>query len=617
MLIRFFIIFLVSMSMCLPLWAQEADISTFSKLPIMHQGRIKPMISFAEAQYKMLSGSKADAMPWLVEVLFNPALAETRLCIKIINPAVLNFLDLDKRAHKLYSYQELYEALVARREEVSSLLDLPADDLTSAQKDLVMLQQKVALLGDLISSLSLFVPLSIHIPEDSPKIFQPYTNKNLSYTDSLKFRAELTEFLNHLIKYKGEDIKKYSKNETALTYYAFALANLRIAGSRSEIFRVIPRQEDPWLSPWTVVEGSVGNPNTALIFKDWQNLTRAYHSNDLKAWDNQIKQIYEHTSSQISDTHIKSALKLEWLYMNMKPLETSMLFYASALLLLVAGYFIFQKKLNLFAAYALSGGLIAHLTGILMRIYVLDRPPVSTLYESIIFVGFIVVLYALINWKNQKNIFWLYLAAGTGFTLHMLGLSQNQDGDSMLKLTAVLNTNFWLATHVICITAGYAFCLITSILAHIILGKTIIAGHKSFSHALIHKLHKAALIALLFASVGTVLGGIWADQSWGRFWGWDPKENGALLIVLWLIWVLHGRISGQMSALLYVCYLAYLSVIVALSWFGVNLLSVGLHSYGFTDSASLVLCGFIALESALIGYFFWLLKQRGFHAKAL
>ena len=100
--------------------------------------------------------------------------------------------------------------------------------------------------------------------------------------------------------------------------------------------------------------------------------------------------------------------------------------------------------------------------------------------------------------------------------------------------------------------------------------------------------------------MGTVLGGIWADQSWGRFWGWDPKENGALLIVLWLIWVLHGRVSGQLKQLAVLAGLAYLSVIVALSWFGVNLLSVGLHAYGFTDSAAYGLLGFIGLETFVI-----------------
>jgi ABC-type transport system involved in cytochrome c biogenesis permease subunit len=106
--------------------------------------------------------------------------------------------------------------------------------------------------------------------------------------------------------------------------------------------------------------------------------------------------------------------------------------------------------------------------------------------------------------------------------------------------------------------------------------------------------------ATLFSFVGTILGGIWADQSWGRFWGWDPKENGALLIVLWLMWALHGRIAGQFSPFAFATVMALLNIVVALAWVGVNLLSVGLHSYGFTDTAADGLVAFCALEAAFV-----------------
>ena len=109
-------------------------------------------------------------------------------------------------------------------------------------------------------------------------------------------------------------------------------------------------------------------------------------------------------------------------------------------------------------------------------------------------------------------------------------------------------------------------------------------------------IHKIGLVALLLTSVGTVLGGIWADQSWGRFWGWDPKENGALLIVLWLIWIQHGRLSGNIRPLGYVAGIAALNIVVALAWFGVNLLGVGLHSYGFTSGIASGLAAFCIFE---------------------
>jgi cytochrome c biogenesis factor len=110
-----------------------------------------------------------------------------------------------------------------------------------------------------------------------------------------------------------------------------------------------------------------------------------------------------------------------------------------------------------------------------------------------------------------------------------------------------------------------------------------------------------ALMSLLFTTVGTILGGIWADQSWGRFWGWDPKENGALLIVLWLAWILHGRISRHLSRNASMAGLGFLTVIVALAWFGVNLLGTGLHSYGFIEGVAASLIAFCAVETLLIG----------------
>jgi ABC-type transport system involved in cytochrome c biogenesis permease subunit len=91
--------------------------------------------------------------------------------------------------------------------------------------------------------------------------------------------------------------------------------------------------------------------------------------------------------------------------------------------------------------------------------------------------------------------------------------------------------------------------------------------------------------ATLFSFVGTVLGGIWADQSWGRFWGWDPKENGALIIVLWNVLILHLRAGEIIRERGLICCAIGGNIVTSWSWFGVNMLGIGLHSYGFTDAA--------------------------------
>ena len=120
---------------------------------------------------------------------------------------------------------------------------------------------------------------------------------------------------------------------------------------------------------------------------------------------------------------------------------------------------------------------------------------------------------------------------------------------------------------------------------------------------------------LLFSVVGTILGGVWANDSWGRFWGWDPKENGALMIVLYELVILHARMGGLIKDF----GIAVLSVIggaiVAFSWFHVNQLGVGLHSYGFTEGVLDTLWtyyylvgGFVALS--LVGWFLLVRPRR-------
>ena len=106
--------------------------------------------------------------------------------------------------------------------------------------------------------------------------------------------------------------------------------------------------------------------------------------------------------------------------------------------------------------------------------------------------------------------------------------------------------------------------------------------------------------ALFFSFVGTVLGGIWADQSWGRFWGWDPKENGALLIVLWNAIILHARWAGIARERGIMAMAIFGNVICSFSWFGVNMLGVGLHSYGFMDKAFWALTTFCLSQVALM-----------------
>jgi ABC-type transport system involved in cytochrome c biogenesis permease subunit len=264
------------------------------------------------------------------------------------------------------------------------------------------------------------------------------------------------------------------------------------------------------------------------------------------------------------------------------------------------------KALFSLASVSAVFGVFVQFSGLLARIIILDRPPVGSLYESLLFVGFIVVLCALIILCFRRQVATLLGGVSAALSILLVAPYIAPDGDNLETLVAVLNTNFWLATHVICITVGYGVCILSAMLSHIYLFRR---GQGDRAEGLWSLLYIIAMVALFFTAFGTMLGGIWADQSWGRFWGWDPKENGALIIVLWIVWLVHARLGNHLSRVWLAAGFAMLNVIVALAWFGVNLLSVGLHSYGFISGIATGLTAFCVSEFVVIGLL--LLKAQG------
>ena len=185
------------------------------------------------------------------------------------------------------------------------------------------------------------------------------------------------------------------------------------------------------------------------------------------------------------------------------------------------------------------------------------------------------------------------------------------DGDNLKMLVAVLNSNFWLGTHVITITIGYAGCSVAGIMGHVyILQKLFYPLNKKKLDVTYRNTLGILGFGLTTTFLGTALGGIWADQSWGRFWGWDPKENGALLIVIWCAIIFHARIAGLIKPF-GVAIMSCLGLIVVMwAWFGVNLLSVGLHSYGFTSGIANALAAYLFLQLLFLIIVSWIIHNR-------
>jgi ABC-type transport system involved in cytochrome c biogenesis permease subunit len=229
---------------------------------------------------------------------------------------------------------------------------------------------------------------------------------------------------------------------------------------------------------------------------------------------------------------------------------------------------------------------------------------VTNLYSSAVFIGWGGIVLCMVLELIFRNGVGSVVAAVLGFgTLLIADRLDVRDADTMAQLEAVLDTNFWLATHVVVITLGYATTFLAGLLAivYIIAGLFNPEFRGEQRKDVARMVYGILCFATLTSFVGTILGGIWADQSWGRFWGWDPKENGAILIVLWNAIILHARWGGIVRERGIMVLAVVGNIITAWSWFGTNMLGVGLHSYGFMEGAIPALVSFWVSQVLLIG----------------
>ena len=367
-------------------------------------------------------------------------------------------------------------------------------------------------------------------------------------------------------------------------------------------------ETDEWSSPLEfIVNGRSSEPHQDAIL----NALQQYLSGRLAGQDASMQSAMENYKAALlmvpGELFDITVLKKETWMNRVNLFYTSVGLYLCAFILLGLSWMI-QPLILKRASYALLIlGFLFHAYGIYLRMHIMGRPPVSTLYESVIFVAFIVILFAIILEYFRRDGLGIFVGAVSGSIFHYIGFSYASDGDTLGMLVAVLNSNFWLATHVTTITMGYGASLVAGFIGHLYLVQAIRQPeNKSSLKSIFNNLFGITLIALFFTLFGTILGGIWADQSWGRFWGWDPKENGALLIVLWQLMMVHMRLSGLAKPAEFALGMALNNIIVALAWFGVNLLQVGLHSYGFDDGVARNLFIFIALELIIgFGTYLW------------
>jgi ABC-type transport system involved in cytochrome c biogenesis permease subunit len=569
----------------------KLDYGQFGLLPVLHEGRIKPLDSFARIMLREFSGRDAvhghGATEWLAEVVFDPAGATETPIFEITNPAVREHFGLNKKK-TLFSFSELAPGLAAHAAETQGLRDADPEKLTAQQQAVLRLYDDVAIYSDLLRSFSAVLPLGI----DAPSAYG--TGK--AYIDFRTHEDEIQKNAAKLVRKKGTDPAKYSDDEKKLAAFAFALQEIETAGANNSTLKIINKDGD-FLSPW---QSLLQNGD----LKIWHNMATAYRTDDAEGW---------RAATETARGQTPFKIHLEKAYNVIAPFPAAMGFYLLGIIILAAELYRKSRRM-LFPLLCLGSGLALHIGGIATRIIILNRPPVGTLYESLLFVSLICAGTALALYLRRKNLVALFAGQGTAAFLLFLAPFLLQRGESMEMLVAVLNTSFWLGTHVLCITAGYGISILAATFAHAWFIMRLKNAPAQQLGLLYDSIYKTTLAALLLTCIGTILGGIWADQSWGRFWGWDPKENGALLIVLWLIWIQHGRIAGRLSRFAFLAAVAFLNVIVAIAWFGVNLLGIGLHSYGFITGIALALALFCAGEILLIAILWKLNAEKTRHA---
>jgi len=255
------------------------------------------------------------------------------------------------------------------------------------------------------------------------------------------------------------------------------------------------------------------------------------------------------------------------------------------------------RKVGYVLGWIFAGaGFLCQLAGFVCRVIIAGRPPVSNMYESVIWVAFGAVFFALIFEAIYRSRFFLLGATFAAVIPLILADTQPLALDSSIQpLVPVLQSNFWLATHVLIITLSYAAFLLALGVAHIVLGKVIL-GRKPAA-ALYNYIYRTLQVGVLLLAIGTILGAVWANYSWGRFWDWDPKETWALVALLVYLFILHGRIAGAWAGfgLAIGAVLAFQTIIMA--WYGVNfVLGVGLHSYGFGSGGFGYAITFVVVE---------------------
>ncbi|MHC4975038.1 MAG: cytochrome c biogenesis protein [Planctomycetota bacterium] len=288
-----------------------------------------------------------------------------------------------------------------------------------------------------------------------------------------------------------------------------------------------------------------------------------------------------------------SNISLEVFYNDHKPWRKTAVLYGLSIVLFGLAQLFARRLMLACAIVAGLAGVGEHILGISLRVAILDRAPVSNTYESLLWMGLVGIAVAIVaQIFNKKS--WYLFAGVCAALVSVLFAGLVPLADQSNALPAVLRSNFWLIIHVLTIVASYGVLAVASVLGHVYLIRNVLLrkgateSQSAQSDPLIRQTYRSIQIGLVLLTAGTILGGVWAADSWGRFWGWDPKETWALISIVIYFAVLHARHIRWIKDFGLAAWSVLSFIAIVWTFYGVNyVMASGLHSYGFGSGGEL------------------------------
>ncbi|QOV88710.1 cytochrome c biogenesis protein [Humisphaera borealis] len=620
--------------------ANRMNLTAFAEVPVSFDGRVMPIDSVARGNLKILSGresiklddggfmgmgaTKIEAVEWFADTLAGNARSDTYKVFRIDHPEVKSLLGL-KTEEKLFSWEDIAGKpgnMSKFQEQVTQVRKVADKQRDPYQQAVVKLYQHISryirlvnateqsVLNDVLADerkgvellvaalrAGVFVSPDVRSEAQHKAIFGNqllrqldrtvnYLGSEGGATDNLLFIAPLAD------GQKWQPLARVTVRQLRTT-----LGNVRNVlvhePDKADIVAHFDEVEATLAEREAELGHNVEMPATQMESATaWFGMLRQLRNEDVSGFDASVASYINTVQAQApkSASHQKAGFEMG--FNRFDPFTVSLVFYIAVLVMSLGSMIGFTRPLWRSAIVLLSIALVVHSYGLIARMYISGRPPVTNLYSSAVFIGFGAALICLILEAIFRNGVSALTAAVLGIATTLIaGALDVRDVDTMAQLQAVLDTNWWLATHVVVITKGYTATFIAGIVAIVFIIRGLFTKEldSNLRKELYRMCYGIVCFAMFASFVGTILGGIWADQSWGRFWGWDPKENGAILIVLWNAVILHARWGGIVKERGFMVLCVVGIIITGWSWFGTNLMGIGLHAYGFIDGGVLAL----------------------------